>query len=59
MHANTGFWVGMGAGMAAGAVLGMMTASNRHSMKSQVGKSLHKLGVAMDEAVDSIVSELH
>ena len=40
-------------------VLGMMTASNRHSMKSQVGKSLHKLGVAMDEAVDSIVSELH
>ena len=59
MHTNAGFWVGMGAGVAAGAVLGMMTASNRHSMKPQVGKSLHKLGVAMDEAVHSIVSELH
>ncbi len=49
----------MGAGMAAGAALGMMSASSRHSMKSQVGKSLHKLGVAMDQAVDNIVSELH
>ena len=27
-------------------------------MKTQVGKSIHKLGVAVDHAVDSIVSEM-
>ena len=28
------------------------------SMKTQVGKSIHKLGVAVDHAVDNIVSDL-
>ena len=58
MNRNTGFWVGMGAGMMAGAALGMMLPCGRDSMKTQVGKSIHKLGVAVDHAVDNIVSEM-
>lgn len=56
MKTSTGFWVGIGAGMAAGAAVGMMMPGGRQSMKTQVGKSIHKLGVAVDHAVDDIVS---
>ena len=58
MNTNTGFWVGMSAGLVAGAALGMMTPYGKDSMKTQVGKSIHKLGVAVDHAVDNIVSEM-
>lgn len=53
-----GFWAGMGAGIVAGAVAGMMLPYGRDPMKTQVGKSIQKLGVAVDHAVDSIVSEM-
>ena len=59
MKMSTGFWVGMSAGLMAGAAMGMMTPREKKSMKTQVGKSIHKLGVALDNAVDSIVSEMH
>ena len=59
MKLCTGFWVGMSAGLMAGAAMGMMTPREKKSMKTQVGKSMHKLGVALDNAVDSIVSEMH
>ena len=36
----------------------MMAPCGRDSMKTQVGKSIHKLGVAVDHAVDNIVSEM-
>ena len=42
----------------AGAAMGMMMPCGRQSMKTQVGKSIHKLGVAVDHAVDNIVSEM-
>lgn len=58
MRLCTGFWFGMSAGLVAGAALGMMTPYGKDSMKTQVGKSIHKLGVAVDHAVDSIVSEM-
>ena len=58
MKINTGFLVGMGAGMMAGATLGMMMPYGKQSMKTQVGKSIQKLGVAVDHAVDNIVSEM-
>lgn len=58
MKMCTGFWVGMGAGVVTGAALGMMMPCGRQSMKTQVGKSIHKLGVAVDNAVDNIVSEM-
>ena len=56
MKMCAGFLVGMGAGLVTGAALGMMTPYGKDSMKTQVGKSIHKLGVAVDHAVDSIVS---
>ena len=54
----TGFWIGMSAGLLAGAAMGVMTPHGKDSMKTQVGKSIHKLGVAVDHAVDSIVSDM-
>ena len=36
----------------------MMVPYGRDPMKTQVGKSIHKLGVAVDHAVDNIVSDL-
>ncbi len=57
MRMSTGFWVGIGAGLMAGAAVGMTVPDGRDPMKTQVGKSIHKLGVAVDHAVDSIVSE--
>ena len=58
MNVCAGFWVGMGAGLVAGVVAGMMVPYGRDPMKTQVGRSIHKLGVAVDHAVDSIVSEM-
>ena len=58
MRLCTGFWFGMGAGIMAGAAMGMMMPCGRQSMKTQVGKSIQKLGVAVDNAVDNIVSEM-
>ena len=58
MNVCTGFWVGMGAGLVAGAMAGMMVPYGKDPMKTQVGRSIHKLGVAVDHAVDSIVSEM-
>ena len=57
MKMCTGFWVGMSAGLIAGAAVGMMMPS-KDPMKTQVGRSIHKLGVAVDHAVDNIVSEM-
>lgn len=56
MKRCVGFLTGMGAGVVAGAMVGMMM--SRDSMKTQVGRSIHKLGVAVDHAVDNIVSEM-
>ena len=58
MKLCTGFWIGMGAGLMAGAGVGMMVPVGGDSMKTQVGRSIHKLGVAVDHAVDNIVSEM-
>lgn len=59
MKKSTGFLIGIGAGLAAGAAAGMMAPnSSRQSMKTQVGQGIHKLGVAVDQAVDNITSEM-
>lgn len=42
----------------AGAAMGMMSPYGRDPMKTQVGKSIRKLGIAVDNAVDNIVSDL-
>lgn len=58
MKGCAGFWIGMGAGLVAGAAVGMMVPCGQPPMKTPVGKSIHKLGIAVDQAVDNIVSEL-
>ena len=58
MNVSAGFWVGLGAGLAVGAAAGMMLPCGRDPMKTQVGRSIHKLGIAVDRAVDNIVSEM-
>ena len=58
MKLCTGFWVGMSAGLMAGAMVGMMVPCGKDPMKTQVGRSIHKLGMAVDHAVDNIVSEM-
>ena len=58
MKSDTGFWFGMGAGMMAGMTLGMMVPVGRRSMKTQVGKRIQKMGVAVDHTVDNIMSNL-
>ena len=58
MKGCAGFWVGMSAGLLAGAAMGMMSPYGRAPMKTQVGKSIRKLGIAVDNAVDNIVSDL-
>ena len=57
MKMCTGFWLGMGAGLVIGAAADMMVQRGK-SPKTQVGKSIHKLGVAVDHAVDNIVSDM-
>ncbi|WP_293009663.1 MULTISPECIES: hypothetical protein [unclassified Oscillibacter] len=58
MRNNAGFWFGMGAGMAAGALVGMMMPHGKRTMKTQVGKCIQKLGVAVDHTVDHLVSTM-
>ena len=58
MKSCAGFWIGMGAGLLAGAAIGAMSPYRRDPMKTQVGKSIQKLGIAVDHAVDNIVSEM-
>ena len=47
MKGCAGFWVGMSAGLLAGAAMGMMSPYGRDPMKTQVGKSIRKLGIAV------------
>ena len=42
MKGCAGFWVGMSAGLLAGAAMGMMSPYGRDPMKTQVGKSIHR-----------------
>jgi len=58
MKCDTGFYFGMGAGLAAGMMLGRMLPMGRGSMKTQVGKKIQKMGVAVDHTVDNLISNL-
>ena len=56
MNQSTGFWVGMSAGLVAGAVAACMIPGAR--MKTPVGRSIQKAGRAVDNCVDNIVREM-
>lgn len=51
MKGCAGFWVGMSAGLLAGAAMGMMSPYGRDPMKTQWGKA-PQAGYAVDNAVD-------
>ena len=56
MNQSTGFWVGMSAGLLAGAAAASMLPGAR--MKTPVGRGIQKAGRAVDNCVDNIVHEL-
>ena len=59
MKKSTGFLLGVGAGMAAGAVAGMMAPqSSRRTVKKRMDQSIHKLGTAVEQAVDNPASSM-
>jgi hypothetical protein len=58
MNCCTGFYIGLGAGLVAGVAAGVMMSSRKGSMKTPVGRSIQKLGLAVDQAVDNIISEM-
>ena len=59
MNRNAGWMLGIGAGLLIGSMAGAMLPTNRSAMKTQVGKSIEKLGVAVDRAVNNIIDEMH
>ena len=59
MKKSPGFLLGIGAGVAAGAVAGMMAPQNsRRVVKKRVDHGIHKLGTAVDQAVDSVARDM-
>ena len=57
MKKSTGFLMGLGTGMVAGAIAaGMLT--DCKPMKTPVGRSIRKVGNAVDGAVDHLYSDL-
>ena len=48
---TTAFLRGVGIGMAAGAAVGAIAASNRGSMRTGVGRAMQHAGAAMDSAL--------
>ncbi len=56
MNKSTGFWVGMSAGLVAGAAAACVIPGAR--MKTPVGRSIQKAGRAVDDCVDNFTREL-
>lgn len=60
MKKSTGFLLGIGAGLTAGAVAGMMAPqSSRRTVKKQMDQGIHKLGAVMEQAADSMSGDMH
>lgn len=55
---ETGFWFGMGAGLATGMAVGLLLPVGRQCRKTQVGKRLQKMGAAVDHTVDELIGHL-
>jgi hypothetical protein len=58
MKRDTGFWFGMGAGLTAGVALGVLLPCGGRSMRTQVGKQIQRLCVAVDHTVDGMISRM-
>ena len=58
MKNNADFLYGMCAGLVVGTAVEMMIPSGRSSMKTQAGKNIQKLGIAVDHTVSHLISNL-
>ena len=58
MKTDTGFWIGMSAGLVVGMVVGKTLCHGKCPMKTHVGRGIEKLGVAVDRKVNNVISNL-
>lgn len=58
MKKSTGFLMGIGTGLMAGAAAALMLPERSH-MNTAVGRGIQKMGTAVDHAVDNVVREVH
>ena len=58
MRSDTALWFGMGAGLAAGTMLGKMLPVGRTPLRTKMGKRIQKMGIAVDHTMDDILSNL-
>ncbi len=56
MNHSTGFWLGVSAGLVAGAAAVSLLPGAR--MKTPVGRTIQKAGRAVDDCMDNIVREM-
>lgn len=58
MRSDTALLFGMGAGFAAGTVLGLMLPVGRTPMRTKMGKRIQRMGIAVDHTMDDLLSNL-
>ena len=58
MRNDTALLFGMGVGLAAGIMVGMMLPVGRTPMRTKVGKRIQKMGIAVDHTMDDFLSNL-
>ena len=58
MRSDSALFFGLGAGLAAGTVIGMMMPVGRTPMRTKMGKRIQKMGIAVDHTMDDILTNL-
>ena len=58
MRSDCALLFGLGAGLTAGAMIGMMLPVGRTPMRTKMGKRIQKMGIAVDHTMDDILSNL-
>ena len=58
MRSDCALLFGLGAGLTAGTMIGMMLPVGRTPMRTKMGKRIQKMGIAVDHTMDDILSNL-
>ena len=58
MRSDCALLFGLGAGLTAGTMIGMMLPVGRAPMRTKMGKRIQKMGIAVDHTMDDILSNL-
>ena len=58
MKCDTALWFGVGVGLAAGTMAGMLLPVGRTPMRTKMGKRIQKMGIAVDHTMDDLLSNL-